>query len=431
MENNNYQHPTSWWIENVLPTQKFTKGGSTKSVQTEREFKLYLHGETDHASDPPLEINTLLLKFISNDDWINKWNKWKKGYNNFVLNCLQQNLPFHKLKLKDLDLHNLIINRNEKIGNIHPTERTYLDMRDIDFSWLEFDNVNFDHLDLHGSNFSHTNMMKIEFNYCKLENANFIFSGLILIRFEGCNFRNTSFQLCVLDVAKFFGFSEDDNEVNYHKSIFSTVDFVSFNLTKALNINTIFHRRKGAVDYDTLMISKNLPPSFYFGYGISQMFIDNLPSLQSTSISFYDCFISYAEIDEQFSKRLYDGLTSAGIRCWRWKEDLRYGQTIRYGIESSIKKHEKLILILSKDSLESQAVIDEIDAGIYQENELRKTNKTYDYIFPIMLDKTIMSWDHPNQRFIMQKHIGDFCDWKQEDAFQLSLQRLIKDLKKI
>jgi hypothetical protein len=83
--------------------------------------------------------------------------------------------------------------------------------------------------------------------------------------------------------------------------------------------------------------------------------IEYLPSLFNQAVQFYSCFISYRAKgeDEEFAKRLYADLQDRGVRCWFDKHDLPIGAKIWDAIDEAIKLRDKLLLILSENSIQS------------------------------------------------------------------------------
>ena len=148
-------------------------------------------------------------------------------------------------------------------------------------------------------------------------------------------------------------------------------------------------------------------------------------SKSSDSNLFYSCFICYSSQNFEFVKRLRSQLQKAGISIWFAPEDLKIGGKIRDEIDQAIMMYDKLMLILSKDSINSRWVEKEVDAAFEKEE---KTGKLV--LFPIRLDDEIFDspfgWATDIRR---TRHIGDFTNWKDHDSFKKSFERLLRDLK--
>lgn len=136
-------------------------------------------------------------------------------------------------------------------------------------------------------------------------------------------------------------------------------------------------------------------------------------------------FISYSMNDEKFAKRLYRDLENNGIRCWMAGEDLKVGEPIREAIDAQIRSRDKVIVIMSKASVQSEWVADEVEAAI--EEEQIKGNII---LLPIRLDEAVLDtredWAAKIKR---RRHIGDFSGWQDENTYNRAFERLVRDIK--
>ena len=114
------------------------------------------------------------------------------------------------------------------------------------------------------------------------------------------------------------------------------------------------------------------------------------------------------------------------MRCWFAPEDLKIGDKFRMRIDEAIRVHDKLLLVLSENSVSSAWVEKEVETAF--EKEQRQDNKPV--LFQIRLDDTVMqtgeAWAADIRR---TRHIGNFTYWKDHDAYQQAFQRLLRDLK--
>lgn len=140
---------------------------------------------------------------------------------------------------------------------------------------------------------------------------------------------------------------------------------------------------------------------------------------------YHSCFISYASADEAFAEQLHADLIQAGVTCWFAPEDLKIGDKIRSTLDRSIQTHDKLLLILSQNSIESDWVEKEVETAF--ELERRQGNLL---LFPIRLDDAVMDTDQAWTADIRRTRlIGDFRRWAEPAAYQKALKRLLRDLK--
>jgi hypothetical protein len=179
------------------------------------------------------------------------------------------------------------------------------------------------------------------------------------------------------------------------------------------------------IDFQTLAISGPLPLVFLRGCGLPDSLIEYLPSFLSKPIEFYSCFISYSSNDQDFADRLHADLQNKGVRCWFATEDLKIGDRFRQRIDEAIRLHDKLLLILSANSVRSDWVREEVESCLERERRERRIVP-----FPVRLDDAVMdtaeAWAASIRR---QRHMGNFLKWKDHDAYQKAFERLIRDLK--
>jgi sugar/nucleoside kinase (ribokinase family) len=153
------------------------------------------------------------------------------------------------------------------------------------------------------------------------------------------------------------------------------------------------------------------------------MLIEYLPSLLNQE--YYSCFISYSAKDDDFAKRLYADLQNNGVRCYFAPHDMRGGGKIREEIDRAIRLHDRVLLIVSKNSLKSDWVENEADTAYEKERKLKQT-----VLFPIRLDNAVMktrtAWAANLRR---ARNIVDFEQWKDDDSYQTSFERVLRDLK--
>ncbi len=148
---------------------------------------------------------------------------------------------------------------------------------------------------------------------------------------------------------------------------------------------------------------------------------------------FNSCFISYNHRDENFAKGLYARLRATNIQVWYAPEDIKGGAKLHEQLNQAIHRHDKLLLVLSENSLSSEWVMTEIrKARKYEIEEKRRK------LFPIRLVgmETIDDWECFDADTgkdlaieVREYFIPDFSCWQNRDTFQASFSRLLDDLK--
>jgi uncharacterized protein YjbI with pentapeptide repeats len=210
------------------------------------------------------------------------------------------------------------------------------------------------------------------------------------------------------------------NEAIFYKTIFLEVD-----LETTIGLDNCEHRGPSAIDFQTLSRSGNLPISFLRGCGLPDNLIDYLSSLRGEAIQFYSCFIRYSSKDQVFADRLHADLQNQGVRCWFAPHDLPIGAKTWDAIDEAIRLRDKLLLILSKASIASEWVEDEVNKAYAEERSRKEV-----VLFPIRIDDAMMSTAEPwAVKLRDQRNIGDFQRWEKPAEYQKSLDRLLRDLR--
>jgi uncharacterized protein YjbI with pentapeptide repeats len=204
-------------------------------------------------------------------------------------------------------------------------------------------------------------------------------------------------------------------------TVFDDVD-----LSTVVGLDTVKHFCASTISIETLYLSQgNIPEVFLRGSGLPEKLITYLPSLLNDPIQFYSCFISYSSKDQEFAERLYADLQSNGVRCWLASEDLKIGAELRFGLDESIRLHDKLLLAISASSIRSQWVQQEVETALAKERERRIT-----VVFPVRIDDSIMQVNMGWPAYLRNtRHIGDFTLWKDYDFYRKAFDRLLRDLK--
>jgi hypothetical protein len=95
-------------------------------------------------------------------------------------------------------------------------------------------------------------------------------------------------------------------------------------------------------------------------------------------------------------------------------------------IDEGIRSHDKLVLILSANSVASDWVETEVESALERERSEGK-----EVLFPIAIDNEGFAPQQPWAAAVRHKrHIGDFRKWKSHDDYTNAFDRLVRDLKK-
>jgi hypothetical protein len=233
---------------------------------------------------------------------------------------------------------------------------------------------------------------------------------------------------------------------NFSKAIMSLTILGDMDLSEVSGLETVIHFGPSTIGVDTIAQSKGkIPEVFLRGCGLNNLQIETaklaVPGLDPEQITditykihqlylgggiqYYSCFISYSSKDYEIVQQLHNDLQNNGVRCWFDREDLKIGDAIRPTIDRQIRLRDKLLVILSENSVKSEWVGDEVEGALEEES---KSNRLV--LFPIRLDDTVLNTrDDWAAKIKRRRHIGDFSNWKDKASYQKAFERLLRDLK--
>jgi len=268
--------------------------------------------------------------------------------------------------------------------SMHPEEKIDLSMADLhgaDLSW-----ANLYRADLHGANLSGASLSGADLNGASL---------------SGADLNGASLSGADLNGAK----------------ISSTI-FAQNDLRKAKGLLHINHLGPSVVELQTVQLPEDGSAlHFLRGAGVPDAWIDFYRSKMQQAIQYHSCFISYASENLTFAKRLHADLQDRGVRCWFAPHDLVPGDHFREKIDQAIQVQDKLLLILSEASVQSDWVAYEVRKALNREVSQKRT-----ILFPVRIDESIFASSELWARDLKEeRHIGDFTQW--EGSYELYQER--------
>jgi len=285
------------------------------------------------------------------------------------------------------------------------------DLRGADLTWTNLGGANIMRANLTEANLSNSRLLRTDLHGAELMRADLSEASFIRTILSEANLRDANLRGAVLEGA-----------------LFADVD-----LSRVKGLETVRHLGPSMIGISTLYRSQGkIPEIFLRGAGVPDEFIQYVPSLISgKAIQYYSCFISYSTRDQEFADRLHADLQSKGVRCWFAPEDMKAGRKLHEQIPEAIRLYDKLMLVLSENSMRSEWVKTEIRHA--RKDEAREKRRK---LFPISLvtfDK-IQEWEAPDDTAkdmaveIREYYIPDFANWKDHDEYMKAFERLMRDL---
>lgn len=278
---------------------------------------------------------------------------------------------------------------------------------------------------LPGTRFDNSDLSEANLQHAELPGSTFIFANLQGARLENAILRTVLFHGTRMAGACLAG-------ALLGRTVINDVDFSTVN-----GLETCEHLQPSLIDVNTLFKSTGkIPKEFLRGCGVPEVLIEHLPSLIGAMqpIQFYSCFISYSSKDDEFARRLHSRLRDEKLNVWFAPEDMRGGRKSAEQIDEAIRNRDRLLLVLSEHSMESQWVRREVKRARRKEKETGRN-----VLFPLRLVpfSTLKAWDCLDSgsgedlaEKVREYHIPDFSSWKDHDAFEAAFADLMRDLRR-
>jgi len=361
------------------------------------------------------------------------------------------------------DEHYRILKKGVKAWNrwreYHPEIKPNLasaDLNGADLTEVNFSNANLRWARLESANLAKANLIKAYVGGARLEKANLSRAdlgeanlgraalkqaNLNRANLEKTNFWNAELNHADLQYANLKHANLSYAELRLAKLKKAEIGFTTFgsnDLSTVKGLDEVVHRGPSIIDIDTLYKSSGtISDAFLRDCGVPEDFIIYLPSLLATGqiIQFYSCFISFSHKDEEFVTRLHSRMRQARLRVWFAPEDVRGGEKLYEQIDQAIRYYDKLLIVLSENSLKSEWVMTEIRRARKSEKESNCRK-----LFPIRLVDfdTLRKWEYFDSEVgkdlaveVREYFIPDFSNWKDHEAFEASFKQLLKDLQSV
>ena len=268
------------------------------------------------------------------------------------------------------------------------------------------------------------NLIEADLRRANLCGANFAGTNLSFADLSGADLSGANLYGTQLNLANLSRANLDGVDISY-ATINNTV-FADVDLSNVKGLQTLKHKGPSAIGIETIYRSRGkLSEVFLRKAGVPDTFIEFMHSLAGKAFEFYSCFISYSGRDQEFAERLHADLQSNAVRCWFASEDLKIGDPFRQRIDEAIRIHDKLMVVLSENSMKSVWVEKEVESAFEKE---RQQNRII--LFPIRLDETVMETNYAWAADIRRtRHIGDFRKWRDHDSYKRAFNRLLRDLR--
>ncbi len=410
------------------------------------------------------------LEILKQD--VSVWNKWRKANPDVKIDLAEANLSLTDLREADLNeaylkganlfLANLsnaflsgaiffeanlnrvnlskahligahFIGANLKEANLSEANLSGADLVGVDLSEANLTGADLSGNDLRGANLNRADIMKAQLQGAQLSGADL----------SGAN-------LSEADLTRSTIYEANLIEVKLEKSRFSKAEcgktnFGFCDLSKAFDLESVKHHGPSTVGVETFRLSRGkIPEAFLRGCGLGEWEIESarlydpdlsyddiiktqykIFDLRARPLQINNLFISYSHDDSEFVDKLESQLNNRSIRFWRDVYHATAGRMEKV-IDRAMRLNPTVLLVLSKDSIQSDWVEHEVNDARKLEKELGR-----DVLCPVALDdewKRPNSWSQVLMDQVKKYSILDFSQWEVDSKFNAMFDRLVDGL---
>jgi hypothetical protein len=299
--------------------------------------------------------------------------------------------------------------------------------------------------DLSGANLSNRDLSQVNFSGALLVGVNLSKTNLHLANFGPAVFEESlaMWRSTRLESANLEG--SDLTQAYFVASFFKTklsgalcrhTRFVDVdNIANALGLDRVNHRGACSIGIDTIIKGGgSIPEIFLRGCGydpIIQEYVIRGGRIDNESIRLKRCFISYNRKNKIFVSKLSRRLNELRVDYWYDEEHMIHGAGIQDQITYEIASRDRMILVCSKEALESGWVTVEIEKATAEELSRKAQGKRdWRILFPIMIDNTFLTCDDPAISLLRKDRVAtDFRRATKGIKFERALLNLIRGLR--
>ncbi|MFC1843397.1 toll/interleukin-1 receptor domain-containing protein [Thermodesulfobacteriota bacterium] len=363
---------------------------------------------------------------------VDYWNTWRINNSHILPSLSEAGLHMAYLNKANLSRADL------SDAGLRLAELIQANLQDADLNWANLSEANLRganirEANLQGANMTGSNLRGTKLNLANLSRANISradisCSELNRANLFGADLSGADLSNSVLKGANLIGANltgADLDGADLTNAVIGGTIFGNVDLRNVKGLESLQHLGPSTVGIDTIYKSNGtIPVQFLRNAGVPGHLIDYIQMFVDRNKKHYSCLISYSVKNKQFAHKLYEDLQAHGVRCWLVNEKLKRRDKNHTMMNAAVNQHDKLILILSEDSVDEVWVENEYNQAVEKEMRIGKTT-----LVPIILDDSIEVAEQPwAVKMRRTRYAADFSSWRDSDAYQKVLGYLLEEL---
>lgn len=363
---------------------------------------------------------------------VDYWNTWRMNNSHILPSLSEAGLHMaylNKANLSRADLSDAGLRLADLIeANLKGADLCWANLSEANLRGANIREANLQGANMTGSNLRGTKLNSANLSQANISRADISFSELNKANLYGADLSGADLSNSILKGANLIGANLTGTNLDgadLSGAVIGATLFGNVDLSNVKGLESLQHLGPSTVGIDTIYRSNGkVPILFLRNAGVPGHLIDYIEMFVDRNKKHYSCLISYSAKNEQFAHKLYEDLQAQGVRCWLVNEKLKRRDRNHAMIDAAVNLHDKLILVLSGDSIDKGWAENEYNKAI--EKEMRSGKIT---LVPITLDDAVESSEQPWAiKLRRSRHTADFSLWQDNDAYQEVLGYLLEEL---
>ena len=363
---------------------------------------------------------------------VDSWNVWR-GNNSHILPSLSDaglHMAYlNKANLSRADLSDAGLRLADLIeANLKGADLYWANLSEANLKKANLEKANLTGANVTGSNLREANLTGADLSQANISRANLADAQLVRVNLNGtdlsgADLRGANLKKANLIGANFTNVNLEDADLS--DAIIGATLFGNVNLSNVKGLETLVHLGPSSVGIDTIYKSRgSIPVVFLKNAGVPDHLIDYIELFTDKNEKYYSCFISCSSRDQKFAENLQSYLQAHGVRCWLATERTKRRDRRHKIINSAVNIHDKVIMILSENSVERDWTENEIETVLQKENKDGSV-----VLLPLAIDDAIKFTEKPWAIKMRRAHrIHDFSMWEDNNEFQEEFSQLLTEL---
>ncbi len=363
---------------------------------------------------------------------VDSWNTWRVNSPHILPSLSDAGLHMaylNKANLSKADLSDAGLRLADLIeANLKGADLYWANLSEANLRKANLEKANLQGANVTGSNLEDANLSKADLSQANVSRAVMKNAILVNTNLSGADLSGVDLSGANLKKANLVGTNLTNVNLegaDLTDAIIGATLFGNVDLSNTIGLESLVHLGPSTVGIDSIYKSKGtIPVVFLKNAGVPDHLIDYIELFVDRNEKYYSCFISCVGRDQEFAENLQSYLKAHGVRCWLATEKMKRRDRRHKIINSAVNIHDKVIMILSENSVERDWAENEIETALQKENKDGKA-----VILPLAIDDAIKFTEKPWALKMRRSHwIHDFSMWEDSNEFQEAFSQLLSEL---